>query len=205
MRNKTDIWVEMSIREIWTQCHFAERAYFNIDPKANRATDVVFSSIHSFLSHCAMVSRMLKAKKEKNSLFGNHKWHFGKISLILQIANKNNSTSIGEVLGISENSPIHKRKFRNSIEHYDERLKDWIDEYPPSINVGTYNIGPKSSITRKNFIFVSHYDPINDVFTFVNQDIRLSELKNEVSKIKTLADNWVKSVEFGQIKPPYIK
>src|SRR3989344_2204649 len=66
--NKTekDLWVEMSIREIWTQAHFAEIAYSHIDPKAASGNDAVFSSIHSFLSHCAMVSKMLSASDDDN-------------------------------------------------------------------------------------------------------------------------------------------
>lgn len=63
-KTERDYWVEMSIREIWTQAHFAELAYANIDIKATKDTDIVFSSIHSFLSHCAMVSKLLSGKDD---------------------------------------------------------------------------------------------------------------------------------------------
>ena len=91
-RNIIDYWVEMSIREVWTQSHFAQIAYSHIDPKASNGTDLVFSSIHSFLSHSAMVSKMLLAKSDDPS-----------------------SKSIGDILGIPATSLIHNRKFRNHL------------------------------------------------------------------------------------------
>lgn len=167
-----EFWIEMSIREIWTQAHYAETAYGNINLKAINVIDAVFSSIHSFLSHCAIVSKMLKAKYTDNS-----------------------STTIGDVLGISSLSPIHKRKFRNSLEHYDKELKKWIKERGVNSVIGTYNIGPKSAIDIPNMIYVKHYDPTNNTFTFVNEDLSLGDLFQEVIQIKDKADKWVKQLQ----------
>jgi len=171
MKNKKDLWVEMSIREIWTQCHFAEISFNNINPKAERASDVVFSSIHSFLSHCALASKLLKASD-----------------------NGNPPVVISKVLGIPETSIIHNRTFRDHLDHYYDRLKAWIEKYPENINIGTYNIGPKNFFKGKNLLLVSHYDPTTEVFTFVDEDLNLREMYSEVSRIKILADNWVKSL-----------
>ena len=164
-----DLWVEMSIREIWTQTHFAEIAYKNIDPKSKKGIDAVFSSIHSFLSHCANVSKMLEAKDDD--------------------AEK----TIGDILNISKSSVIHERKFRNHLEHYDERLKKWIQK-SKNKSIGTYNIGPKSAIKMPNMIFVSHYDPNTSTFTFVDEDFNLGVLYEEVKRIKNLADDWVNKI-----------
>ena len=159
----------MSIREIWTQAHFAGLAYKNINPKAINATDAVFSSIHSFLSHCAMISKMLKAKHDQAPF-----------------------TSIGDILGISISSIIHNRKFRNSLEHYDKELKKWIKDKSINSNIGTYNIGPKSMIQIPNMVFVSHYDPNNNIYTFVDKDTDLAVLYQEALRIKNMANTWVK-------------
>ncbi len=203
MQNRTekDFWIEMSIREIWTQAHFAELAYQNIDPKAQHGTDAVFSSIHSFLSHCAMVSKLLKAKDRKDRKLP---WLLKAInSLFLKIGFYKKPISIGSVLDMPNLSIVHKRRFRNNLEHYDERLKQWIARYSPDINIGTYNIGPKSMIQIPNFIFVSHYDPTNHVFTFVNKEFDLNKLFQEIIKIKTIANQWVKNVESGKKHPPF--
>ncbi len=180
-KTEKDLWVEMSVREIWTQAHFAEISFSHIDPKAISNTDTVFSSIHSFLSHCAMVSKMLKASNGNTP-----------------------PKTIGDVLGIPSNSIIHEREFRNHLEHYDERLKRWIESYGPDANIGTYNIGPKSALNVPNMVLVSHYDPDTQTFTFVNEDFNLGLMMNEVEKIKNMADNWVKGIESKKISPPFI-
>jgi hypothetical protein len=160
----------MSAREIWTQAHFAEISYNNIDLKAMRGTDLVFSSIHSFLSHCANVSKLLLADDGENP-----------------------PTSIGDFLNVLKSSDIHNRKFRNNLEHYDERLKKWIREKGINVSIGTYNIGPKSMIQIPNMVFVSHYDPTNNTFTFVNEDFDLGKLFTEVQKLKNITDLYIKT------------
>lgn len=179
-RTEKDLWIEMSIREIWTQAHFAELAYRNIDPKATRGTDAVFSSIHSFLSHCAMVSKMLVADDGGAP-----------------------ARSIGDILAIAMGSVVHNRRFRNNLEHYDERLKRWIQQYAAGAAVGTYNIGPKAMFQVANMIYVSHYDPATSTFTFVNEDFDLNVLYQEVQRIKDIAGAWVAAMEAGRIKPPF--
>jgi hypothetical protein len=180
-KTENNFWVEMSIREIWTQCHFSERAFSNLDPKSSRNSDVVFSSIHSFLSHCAMVSKLLKATASRKS-----------------------AITIGKVLGVSKTSVIHKRKFRNCLEHYHNELKKWIRKKGVNVMIGTYNIGPKSAFNIHKMVFVNHYDPASKTFTFVDEDLDLGILHKEIQTIKNTAGAWVKEVESGTRKTPYI-
>ncbi len=166
-----DFWIEMSIREISTQSKFANLAYENIQNKA-QSGDIIFSSIHSFLSHCAMISKLLKALDE------------------------NDVPVISKVLNLPESSLIyiHKRKFRNHLEHYDQDLKKWIRKFGPNSAIGTYNILPKASLS-KHIILISNYDPILNIATFVDEDIVLEPLCQEVLKVKALADDWVTKME----------
>lgn len=180
MRTPKDFWLEMSIREISTQSHFALIAHKNIDVKAANAGDVVFSSIHSFLSHCALVSKMLKADD-------------GGVPPI----------AIGDVLRIQETSIVHNKRFRNHLEHYDERLQKWIADRGTNLMIATYNIGPKRAFQVPGMLFVSHYDPTTDVFTFVDEDFPLGDLKREVTRIGSLANQWVRDAETGKIAPPF--
>ena len=175
-----DYWIEMSIREISTQAKFAGLAFQNLDPKAIQGPDAVFSSIHSFLSHCTMISKMLKACEV--------------------VPDTNN---IEQILGIDEHSVIHNRVFRNHLEHYDDRLRRWIGRFAEGTNVGTYNIGPKNAIQVSNFIFVSHYDPTAYTFTFIDEDFDLMALSIEASRIKAAADQWVTSLQSGTLALPF--
>ncbi len=180
VKTEKDLWVEMSVSEISSQAEFAEIAYSHIDPKAANGNAAVFSSVHSFLSHCAIISKMLKANDDSNP-----------------------PKSIGDILGISDTSLIHRRKFRNNLEHYDKELKEWIKKFGVNINIGTHNIGPKTAIQIPNMVFVSHYDPTNQTFTFVNEDFDLRALFAEVQRIKGIVDDWNNKVMLGEIIPPF--
>jgi hypothetical protein len=181
-RTEKDIWIELSICEISTQCLFAGLAFKNIYPKALLGNDAAFTSIHSFLSHCAMVSKMLLANDQ---------------------ASVHERKTIGDILEISNASPIHDRTLRNHLEHYGERLKNWIKQYGLAVVIGTYNIGPKSAFDVPNMLFVRHYDPFNYTFTFVNDDFNLKQLFEEVERIKKIADNWIAALRSNRLLRPY--
>ncbi len=178
-RSERDLWIEMSVREISTQAMFAALAYGNINPKASRGTDLVFSSIHSFLSHCAMVSKLLNGQSDEKP-----------------------KCKIADILNIPS-SPIHKAKFRNRLEHYDKELKAWIKKYGTDVSIGTYNIGPKRAIQVPNLIHISHYDPHTDIFTLVNEDLNLGKLHQEAIHIKDIADHWIAEVDGHKRIPPF--
>lgn len=162
----------MSIREISTQAHFAQISYEQIYGD----TDQVFMAVHAFLVHCANVSKLLS-------------W-----------ANKRvRPTTIGDILCVTKESEIHNRRFRNSLEHYEKELQKWIYQKGPTVNIGTYNIGSKSSIQVQNMVFVKHYDPATGIFTFVDEDYELKKLFEEVARIKTLADNWLNKDYWGKM------
>jgi len=182
MANTTqDLWVELSVIEISMQARFADIAFGHIDPKARAGVDLVFSSIHSFLSHCTMISKMLKGRDRAGAF-----------------------QTIGQALGIPLTSVIHQRAMRNHLEHYDERLQAWIQKFGPEVNIGINNIGPRSAIQGLNMIFVSHYDPATTIFTFVNEDYDLSMLHSEAMEIGEKASNWSESVRKRLIVPPYV-
>ena len=101
---------------------------------------------------------------------------------------------ICQILKIPNTSVIHNRTFRDHLDHYYDRLKGWIEKYPTNVNIGTYNIGPKTFFKGNNMLLVSHYDPSTEVFTFVDEDLNLREMYNEVSKIKEMSDSWVKNL-----------
>ncbi len=181
IRTEKDFWVEMSIREIWAQAHFAGISYGNIQTKGALGVDLVFSSIHSFLSHCANLSKMLRGGDGGNP-----------------------PKTIGNVLNIPDSCIIHNRDFRNHLEHYDERLKKWIKEKGVNANIGTYNIMPKNAVQITNMVYVTNFDPTTNTFTFVDKDLDLGRLFAEVENIKSVANNWVKGVESKKILPPFI-
>lgn len=197
--NLRDKWIEMAIREVWTECQFAQVSLSNIDLKAAPNTDVVFTSIHSFLSHCANASKLLDAKEWpdealKNSRVGSL---INTVLRALGFKRGRGGKTIGEILGVSKTLVIHKRRwFRNSLEHYDERLWTWLKTYGPDVLIFDYNVMPKSAVKvapASKHIWVRNYDPVSNTFTFTDKDLDLSEMSKEVLDIQQIADQWVKN------------
>lgn len=169
-----DLLTEMAVREVSTQCKFADVAYSNILKKAPERLKTSFSSIHSFLSHCAMVSKLLWSEHLKN--------------------NSKNQT-IAQILEVENDSKIRKRHLRNILEHYDEYLKKWIKERGDNINILDFNTGPREMIKIRNCtntIFVRHFDKTTFTSTLIDEKLNLKELHGEILNIKTRADDWIR-------------
>ena len=172
-----DLLIEMAIREISTQCTFAEVAYKNVIKKGSSSSGLVFTSIHSFLTHCANVSKFLWSE---------------------ELAKNIEKNKIAEILDVPDSLEIKKRSFRNKLEHYDEHLQKWVKKKKPNTLILDYNMGPKNNIKISgNSIMVRHYDPQNAIFTLLDKDIDLSEIHQEVQEIKLKADVWVRSARRG--------
>jgi len=173
-----DLLVKMAVREIWTQCKFAEISYSNINVKAQVGNDAIFSSIHSFLSHCANVSKFLWSKK---------------------LTSSSEAQDLAQILGIPKSYKIKKMKFRNVLEHYDKELTKWVETKGENILILDYNIGPKKVFeVGKNSIRIRQYDNTTDTFTLLDEDLNLGALYQEVLDIKSKADHWIKDLEKKQ-------
>jgi hypothetical protein len=139
-------------------------AYANLHQKAELTTPGAFSSIHSFLAHCAMISKMLQGRFE--------------------------TTSIGDVLGLAPNSLIHDRRFRDHLEHY----YDWLQKLAKKVGkspVAIHTIGPRHMIRVENVVLISHYDPGHCIFTFMGDDFDLASMNAEANRIEEIADQWI--------------
>jgi hypothetical protein len=69
--------------------------------------------------------------------------------------------------------------------------------------IGTYNIGLKAAYKNPKLIFISHYDPDTTTFTFVDADLDLGELRQEIERVKVKANTWVQGLESRAGTPPF--
>jgi hypothetical protein len=176
-QEEQDFWIKMSIYEIEAQAEFARVSLENIFRKGSENNNLVFSSIHPLLSHCAVISKLLKADS--------------------------NGITIGSILKIKDDSIIHKRKYRNNMEHYDQELKKWIKEKGINAAIGMDNIGSKSAIGVPNMFFIRHFDNQTHTFTLLDEDFNLVSLLEEIRIIKKKASTWVLTERMGKIHPPF--
>ena len=88
---------------------------------AERAQVQLFGSLHSFLTHAALVSRLLwpsipRRGREKER--GTHERRY------TQAANR--GKQVRRALGIQNKEPSGQRTLRDHLEHFDERLDGWV-------------------------------------------------------------------------------
>lgn len=166
--------IKTGIGEVLNQCRYAEIAYKNGNDFSNTSVETIFYSLHSFLTHCAMVSKILWSKDlEKN------------------IENK----LLADILLIPETSKIKSRHFRNILEHYDEYLKKAMDVKGPNFNFVDNNIGNKNSIIyeQAKTIRMRHYDPATKIYTLIDEDINLDQMYRDILSIKEKTEQWLKN------------
>ena len=154
--------------EIGSQSLFAEAAFQNISKKGEGNVILTFSSIHSFLSHCANISKILWSNGEGG---------------IRETVGEN----IASLLGIEESSPIKDMSFRNDFEHYDERLVRWVRnalQKKEGYSIVDYTMNP---IVRDNTLYLRTYDPDKKIYTSINRNLDLGILYQELLRVRALA------------------
>lgn len=159
-------------REVATQILFALKTYENINIKGNGGVLLTFSSIHSFLTHSANISKLLWSGKP---------WAKNKnIKSIL-------GSDLGDVLGVIDFPLLKDKSFRDDLDHYDERLVEWIEEvYPtdpaaPRRVVNDLSVG---TIVGTDTLYLRHYDPTSTVYTFGDRKLNLGALHEELVRLQ---------------------
>jgi len=149
-------------REIEVQILFALATFKNITKKGEGNVITTFSSIHSFLTHCANISRLLwSPKKNRNP---NIKDEIG--------------NDLAVLLKIPELPLLQNRKFRDDLDHYDERLVNWIKNAYPNKQATTDLVIGEKRLT--GMLYLRHYNPGIGIYTFNNNELNLKELHREI-------------------------
>lgn len=159
-------------REVGVQICFALAAFENITKKGEGDIIIAFSSIHSFLTHCANVGKLLWSTEIRTETGQDLATHLGTTGLSL----------------------LKDRSFRNDLDHYDERLVCWIKaEYPKHENgdadrrpISDLTIGDKDLKGGRNALHLRHYDPHTKNYTYGDRNLDLEALRNELIAIRQL-------------------
>lgn len=196
-------WLEMAVREVWAQCQLARAAYRSMQAGIGPPPlDRVFLSIQALLSHSANVSKMLRAEQEPRSLAGiERRLPRCCLPLLRSIGLLDRRPTVGEMLRVANTSLVHRdgRRFRNDLEHYDERLLRWLRRMGGKGAIMDFNVAPKNAIVVRGMksIVVRQLDPHTHVFTFSGKDLDLRLLVEEVECIQTAASRWLKDNGFS--------
>lgn len=193
-------WFEMAVREVWAQCQLGKAAYGSMMAGiSDRDTDRIFSSIQALLSHTANVSKMLKAEQQPRERA--RVWSERILRQLSRLIGRTwvfqRRLTIGDLLAVADHSLVHRdgRKFRNDLEHYDERLLRWLLRTGPQVTIMDFNVMPKGAVrlgAGANQVVVRNLNPSTHVFTLADRDLELKPLVDELRRIQGIAEHWVR-------------
>ncbi|WP_426134860.1 hypothetical protein [Pseudomonas sp. PWP3-1b2] len=180
------------LREVESQSLMAMNAITNLDHVAaavmkkdndidfeqrNTLNKECFRSVHSFLTHLSNISRLLWPP----AITSNKKCSCGKPSsngmMCSVCVTRNRSSQLLNVLGLQGAEHIIKnRTLRDHLEHFDERIDDWM-QTSKNQNFVQDIVGPKGGIMGlEESDMMRQYDPMTGTFRFRGETFSLIEL-----------------------------
>lgn len=187
----------MAVREVWAQCQLGQAAFGAMRNGVGRgSTDLVFSSMHAFLSHAGNVAKILRAREEPTALehlADTFRWWPWLARLLRKLERAQSRPTIGDLIGVDKASLVYyeARRFRNNLEHYEEGLIRWLRKKGPDVNILDFNIMPKDAIRVRNGIFVRNLNPNTGIFTLADKDLNVPTVVDELKRIQGIARKWL--------------
>jgi len=150
-------------REIERQCKFAIIAAEDMYKALQIAdTDRLWYSIQAFLVAAGNVSKLLWPSSP-------------------QIPER--AEELKKSLGVSEDSPLVPRTFRNHFEHFDERLENWANTSKRQ-NFVDSNVGPTGMISGiEPQDYLRNFDPSKATVTFRGDEYQLQPIVNAILEL----------------------
>ena len=178
------------LNEILKQCEYAVSAVHRMDEilRSRELPSEFFRAAGYFLQHSCAVSRLLwppgdrnREKKKRAKLRG---------------------TFLRNSLKIPDAHVLHSRTIRDHLEHFDDRLDDWV-ENSPHRNIVDDMIGPRSAIggsTINDKDIMRLYDPDKRYFIFRGERFDMQAIVEGVLDIQSKAK--VRFLEIESNKRP---
>lgn len=145
------------LNEILKQCEYAVSTVHRMDEilRSHELPSEFFRVAGYFLQHSSAVSRLL--------------WPPGDRNRQKKKRAKQRGAFLRNSLKIPDAHVLHNRTIRDHLEHFDDRLDDWV-ENSPHRNIVDYMIGPRSAIggsAINDKDIMRLYDPDKKHFFFV--------------------------------------
>lgn len=143
-----------------------------------RQTRIVWFHLTSFLSHAAMISKYL-SPISKNEVAA---------------ARKN---VLREILGIAADSEVLPRDTRDNVEHFDERIDNWVGSENQNIleivlpDRAGYNFMRVDEKRVKRVLILDELVFVSEKKDATKFELSLHPLHQEVSRIESEAEKWI--------------
>jgi hypothetical protein len=165
--NMDSFFMQVFLNEVATQSDFALRAMDSLRKTMDAGdTRGVFWSAQAFLGATGNVSKLLWPSATKYSGRGNE---------------------LREALGVSDDSPVASRTFRNRFEHFDEHLEGWAAKSKSHNFVDSNIAGPGAIGGINPEDFLRNLDPTTLNLTFHGDSYDLRTVEAALRKIHETA------------------
>lgn len=166
----------------------------------------VFRSIHSFLTHASNISRILwpASPRRERRKRGVSKWLAAIATLFGRTSGPSpdfafrmeRATLLRTALGLPDDEhPLKSRRIRDHLEHFDERLDDWVRNSPRR-NMVQDSIGQwgKAIVGIDEKDCMRWYDQTARQFRFRGESVDIQRLATAVDQLLPIATNAAESL-----------
>ncbi len=177
------------VQEVFNQTRFSLYAWNALQSvlstiKSERKTQNIpgaFWLIHSFLTHAAMVSKIVKPSLNFSRNRSKDERRLSELR----------ATQIGDLLGVNSTSPVLQRAMRDHLEHFDERLDHWNveSEHHNSLDMSFISGGGGVGFATSDHFRV--LDPETLTFRFRDDEFELRIVADEMLRIQQAASHWL--------------
>lgn len=159
--------IKYFLNELKTQCEYVFMS-MNI-VKIYKKPSIVFYGLHNTFTSLGNISKILFPQK----------------------AYESRGSKLRNILNIDDKSQFHfdskkdiARKYRNILEHYDEKFEKWFNESYDGLIIDN-NVGPKNMICIEGMkvSFLRHYDDSKNTFSFLDDEYDLNSVLIETNQI----------------------
>lgn len=133
------------------------------------------SAVHEALNHCGGLSKAF--------------WNPDKRDKLAQAR----CLKLRTAFGLDDSSPLNNRELRNSLEHFDERLDDFLVESPTGMFFPGGLVAPHELAAEAPGQIFRMVDPWSRIFVVFNQKYPFQGIFNETEKVNTLAKQFMDS------------
>ena len=136
-----------------------------ISDKAHEAEAAAF--LHDALTHCAAISRYFWPPRSAGKF------------------RKQRSEILRKRYAVTEQSPLFDRELRNALEHFDDRLDEWILNGPVGPIIASPILGDHQIVDDGFGHVFKLIDPENEVYVVLGKKFEFGPLGREVARILT--------------------
>ncbi len=129
----------------------------------------IFEALHTALSHCAAISRFFWPSRD-----GILKLH------------EERGKKLRDAFRISDESPIKHRKLRDAIEHFDEKLDEYLLSHEMETTIMLF-VTDNMPASEDNAIILRHINIYNCEVSILGEVYSYGEITSEIFRITELA------------------